>query len=433
MVAFFTPARVKSSSPWETIYIPSLFSTVGEIELSGNSTNARVSLLFAILAVSAFSLDGRFGSTGPAIKDWHALGELYRGRATKRLKCSLQDLSSGRPKKEKYKDILMALLSMVTICVVSGQMRHSAHYLRDIEEIINLYGLQKAIASNKVRMLHGIYLYLRVFTEHTCVVNEPSQGAVEVPRDSPSRPSSTWNQLLGLSPPFPDTNTPELGLILGQKAGGSALEDIYSIPQSLFELIFQTTQMAGEIQRLQNDGREQVTDHDSFAAKVKDLENNICGWGHQTHDGVYRPFCSTVRPRRECFPYHVVQAVHKALIIYFYRCVRDVNAAILQPYVQQTIQHLQEYDKQKKMSSDRSSNTCWPGFIAGCEALDPHLREEYAKWLERSGQSTGIQMFNVALEAVQKVWYARSFPGTQNAPWTRVLSRFSELRVLVLS
>lgn len=120
LVPFFTPARVESQSPWEAVYIPSVFSTVGEIMLAGDSGNAKVSLLFAIFAISAFSLDGLSSSTDkPVCQDWHALGELYRGRATKRLKRSLQDLSVNQPKKEKYKDILMALLSMVTISVSS--------------------------------------------------------------------------------------------------------------------------------------------------------------------------------------------------------------------------------------------------------------------------------------------------------------------------
>jgi hypothetical protein len=122
LVSFFTPARVASQSPWETMYIPSVFSTVGEIGLSGNSSNAKVSLLFAIFAISAFSLDGLSRSTDASGRqDWRALGEMYRERANRRLKRSLQDLSSVIGKKqEKYKDILMVLLSMVTICVSSS-------------------------------------------------------------------------------------------------------------------------------------------------------------------------------------------------------------------------------------------------------------------------------------------------------------------------
>ncbi|BDD58542.1 hypothetical protein MAP00_003810 [Monascus purpureus] len=434
LVPFFTPARVESQSPWEAVYIPSVFSTVGEIMLAGDSGNAKVSLLFAIFAISAFSLDGLSSSTDePVCQDWHALGELYRGRATKRLKRSLQDLSVNQPKKEKYKDILMALLSMVTICVVSGKMKNAAHYLWDIEKIISLHGVKKVTRSSKVRMLHSIYLYLRVLTERTCIDDQPSRSdAIEESRGLPiysssSTQLSSWDQLLGPCSPPPSANGLDSYGILHHVPCKSAFEEIYSVPQSLFKLILETTQMAGEVDQLQSLGRSKTTDYDAFAAKIKDLESNICNWEYHTtrHNLGY--------PLSEQFPFHLVQAVQKALLIYFYRCVRDVNAAILQQYVQQTIYHLLEYDKQKERYGDQSSNTCWPGFIAGCEALEPRLREQIARWLERSGQSTGIRMYTVALEAVQKVWQARSSPGMQSAPWTQVLEKYSDLRVLVLS
>ena len=121
MVAFFTPARTEVKSPWEAIYIPSLLSTVGEIGLAGDSGNAKVSLLFAVFAISAFSQNQSLTlNEGNEYQDWNYLGEMYREKASMRLKQSLRSLSSDKAKKEKYKDILMALLSMVTICVSFG-------------------------------------------------------------------------------------------------------------------------------------------------------------------------------------------------------------------------------------------------------------------------------------------------------------------------
>jgi hypothetical protein len=121
LVPRLTPAEVPYKSPWKTLYIPNILSTVGDIVLSGNGTNAKVSLVFATLAISAFNLDGldrsRSGENAIQTRDWSKLGRVYRERATKRLKSSLVVLSTTQTKKEKYKDILMALLSMITICV----------------------------------------------------------------------------------------------------------------------------------------------------------------------------------------------------------------------------------------------------------------------------------------------------------------------------
>jgi arginine metabolism regulation protein II len=77
--------------------------------------------MFSALAISAFNLDGLGssggGGSGSQTMDWGKLGQVYRERANRRLKSSLLVLSTAQTKKEKFKDILMALLSMITICV----------------------------------------------------------------------------------------------------------------------------------------------------------------------------------------------------------------------------------------------------------------------------------------------------------------------------
>lgn len=112
----YTPASADVKTPWEILYIPNVLSTLGEVALTGNSSDAKVSLLFAVLAISAFSLD-ILSSPEALSENWRALGDMYRQKATRRLQMTLRNLSKGLPKKEKYKNILMPLLSMVTICV----------------------------------------------------------------------------------------------------------------------------------------------------------------------------------------------------------------------------------------------------------------------------------------------------------------------------
>lgn len=318
--------------------------------------------------------------------------------------------------------------------VVSGKMRNAAHYLRDIEEIINLHGVRKVSRSSKVRMLHSIFLYLRALTKRTSIDECPvphSSGLKDLILSS-AQDFCKWDRLIGFSSSSPEAGSLNLDIALDPTPYKSMFEEIYSVPQSLFKLILQTTHVSVVVEKLQQSGRLPNVDHDAFSVEVKKLEARICTWEYGVQEDLgYSP--QTPLPGREVFPYHLVQAVHKALIVYFYRCVRDVNGAILQFYVQKIIYHLLEYDKNKERHKDRSANTCWPGFIAGCEALDPQLREQIGDWLERSGRSTGIRMFTVALEAVQKVWQARNLPGMQNAPWNQILEQFSELRVLVLS
>ncbi|KAF9893671.1 hypothetical protein FE257_009839 [Aspergillus nanangensis] len=431
MVPFHTPARVNRKTPWEILYIPNVLSTIGEIMLTGNSGNAKVALLFALFAVSAFSLDSlRTHGQHLEAKDWRCLGEIYREKATVRLKLSLRNLSIARSKKEKYKEILMPLLSMVTICVVSGDMKNATHYLQDLEKIISRHGIPKVRKSRKVQMLHSIYLYLRVLTESTNINNTSSSSSTGDDIVSCNR-IPPWDQLLRDSSHTYDLL--DLDFMQSLSPPRSPFEEIYSFPESLFKLILRTTQLAGDVEKLRIYQRARNTDHDAFASAVKDLENSICEWEYQQSPDPLAPDGSASLPSRETFPYHLVQAVHSALFIYFYRCVRDVNAVMLQPYVHQTIHHLLEYDKQKERHKDQSANTCWPGFIAGCEATQLQARRQVSEWLEQSARSSGIRMFTVALKAVRKVWNARSVSGDHNLPWGSILREFSDLRVLVLS
>ncbi|KAJ5197479.1 hypothetical protein N7449_007958 [Penicillium cf. viridicatum] len=317
MVTFFTPARVEAKSPWEAIYIPSLLSTVSEIGLAGDSSNAKVSLLFAVFAISAFSQSQSSSPAEQGYQDWNALGELYRERASRRLKQSLFNLSHEKAK-EKYKDILMALLSMVTICVVSGKMGNAAHYLRDIEEIINLHGVQKVSQSLKVRMLHSIYLYLPVVTERTCIESRSQPNIFENSLTlsiSSSQDISTWDRLIGFSSPLTE------GTLSLDTPSKSMFEEIYSVPQSLFKLILQTTHLSVLINKIQTSGTSHNIDHGPLSGQVKDLESRICTWEYEPPGNWHS--AHTPLPEREIFPYHFVQAMYKALIgLFLPQCQR---------------------------------------------------------------------------------------------------------------
>ncbi|KAL4808843.1 fungal-specific transcription factor domain-containing protein [Aspergillus unguis] len=423
---FYTPASVESKTPWEICYVPNVLSTLGEIALTGDSSDAKVSLLFAVFAISAFRL-GILGSRDPsATQDWYALGNMYRQRATRRLQKTLRHLSSGLPKKEKYKNILMPLLSMVTICTVSGEMNNAAHYLRDIGQIIALYGIPKVQKSRKVQMLHSIYVYLRVLTEGIHFGNQSLVAVSET--ESTQQTPANWDILLGEM--FSTYDTLNLDFLQCLAPPKSTFEQIYSIPDSLFKLILETTQLANEVEKL---GHRIDIGNDSFAKKVKEHEAKICDWDQYYKETTYPADPTGAPPLKDRFPYHLMQAIYTALIIYFYRAVRDVNVMTLQPFVQQTIFHIKEYDKHKERHKDRSADICWPAFIAGCEATTPESRQEITEWLEKSTISNGMLMFKVALEAIQKVWTARKCPKKQNIAWHTVMRESSDMRVLVLS
>ncbi|KAK7403728.1 hypothetical protein QQX98_010500 [Neonectria punicea] len=263
LVPYFSPARIRSKSPWEALHIPKVHETLGEVMVRGDAGNSKVSLLFAVLSASAFHLGILGPSPDEVTSSWRMIGESYRDRAKARLKMSLQILSSGQ-REEDYKDVLMALLSMVTICVVSGDMEEGYAYLRDIEHLIALYGVDKIRKSADARMLHSTFLYLRTLQASVGIFGGQAEarsinGHLNSPQDLESnlmladQKINLWSSLLRPDghievsnfateePPCPTCgiNTP-------------IFEQIYSMPESLFRLISRVTTLAQRKEQLRS-------------------------------------------------------------------------------------------------------------------------------------------------------------------------------------
>jgi hypothetical protein len=263
-------------------------------------------------------------------------------------------------------------------------MKIAAHYLSVIERIITRYGIPKVRKSRKVKMLHSIYLYLRILTRGAHIYDQSLASDPDESANPGARPSSqetTWDVLLEES--SHTTDTLNLSFMQNLAPVKTTFEQIYSLPESLFKLIFETTQLSSKIDKLRHQ-RPAHTDHDALSENVKTLENRICQWEYNYRESTQLPDpAGTQLPQKELFPYHLMHAIYTALIIYFYRAVRDVNPIALQHYVQQTIYHLRQYDKHKEERKDRSSDICWPAFIAGCEATSLHFRQQISDWLRK--------------------------------------------------
>lgn len=118
LVPALTPAQVYPKSPWQILHIPKVHETLGEVLVRGDAGNPRVALFFAVLSAAAYHVDalGPEESKEDSTIPWKVLGQRFRCRAKERLKSSFRSLSS-KGQMEDYTDMLLALLSMVTVCV----------------------------------------------------------------------------------------------------------------------------------------------------------------------------------------------------------------------------------------------------------------------------------------------------------------------------
>ncbi|KAH7129278.1 arginine metabolism regulation protein II [Dactylonectria macrodidyma] len=467
LVPYLSPARIHSKSPWEVLHIPKVYETLGEFMVTGDAGNSKVSLFFAVLGASAFHLDIISPSSDEGSLPWRIIGDRYRIQAKSRLKTCLQSLSSGK-KQEDYDDVLMALLSMVTLCVVSGDMEETYAYLRDIEHLIALYGVNEIRKSPGVRMLHSTFLYLRTLQASVGIFGSQTQATavtghlkgldnVETVENIfvlSDQNANLWSSLLpadgnfDVSAILTTTAAPPCHICGKNK---SIFERIYSLPEPLFQLISRVTTLAQSMEVLRRSQWASADpDHDFLSTDASQLETDICDWQNDISnpDGESSlPICSTCRSQEESdsghettnsrsrvsLLYHFREAMHAALLIYFYRCVRNVDTHILQQFVDKTFDHLTRYGEYKRKSNDPSSNLCWPGFIAGCEASNRDTREKISAWFSSETALTGIRMFEVAGQAVKQVWEARDLAKNRNLPWSKILMESSTLNQLVLS
>lgn len=455
VVELYTPALPLSESPWKVLYLPKILGCIGEIMLSGDGPHVMMCLLFSILATSAYGMQGHEEQESVQSTAWQDLGKSFALKAKARLKLALAQISAFPSSVLRYKDYLMALLSMVTIgvClplyhdgpvlttlqVFSGDMQEARCYLLDAQRFVSRFGVEQSARSRKARMLHSIYLYLRVLEESTDIELQEDQfakqpGAYYGPACIPPsdlRPS-IWADDLTLSP-----NDTRYGSLLPAGIQSACntdpiaiFEQIYSIPVSLFRLIAQATEVAREMEKIRKFGVSPETDVDFLWTEIKTLEQHICDWKNQYEE--YGSDQTDVSPR-EALLYHLAEAIHAALMIFFYRRVRDMHSRAIQHWVKQTADHLFTVERLKSQSGDRSANLCWPGFIAGCEATGTQMRQQWSQWFARSYRDSRIRMFDVARAAMEKIWTAKDTSGACDASWSEALRGATNTTRLVLS
>ncbi|KAH7159513.1 fungal-specific transcription factor domain-containing protein [Dactylonectria estremocensis] len=436
LVNSLTPMK-HDKPPWVLLHLKCALAAFSDLYMMGRSNDARVSVLLSVLSTSAFHLHHKLASIPGASDDLAVLGNQCFRLAKKRLQACLQK-RAGTSKVAKYKEMLMAFLNLVTACVFSGQMQEARYFILDAGRLINAYGIQKAQKSKKVIILHAIYVYMRVFEEcaHPCSNIRLASDAAN--STSSASEASCYASMWKHDPrkdmlfpqaikPGPETNT---SILPHDLEVASMLEKIYGIPQNLFHLLWQTTALGNEVSEVRYTSGLTA----EMSLRVKELDEAIMsfenpyllkgqGQAHEiTSSASSRQGGEEEEERRKALRFDLTEAIHSALIIYFYRHVCDVSLMVLQHFVEKTARSLFRYETQKQEYGDTSPGICWPAFIASCEASNVELREELSIWLLNNAQSSGIGMFSTAHDFVVEVWRAREAPGCENVHWKSVVT-----------
>jgi arginine metabolism regulation protein II len=118
----------------------------------------------------------------------------------------------------------------------------------------------------------------------------------------------------------------------------------------------------------------------------------------------------------------MIRATQSALLIYFYRQVRDVNPRILQPLVKEVKDHLLACEDYKTVHGIASSSLVWPGFVAAIEAHDENDFLDLSACLRGCGERSGLRNFDRAAAIAADMRYERLAMAQSCTPnWRDVL------------
>ena len=109
------------NDPWSSLVMPCAMTTMAELTIGGTASHARLALLNALLATSAFHLHA--SSKGITAEEWLVSGDGYIVAARRHLEGCLEETEvdvrgfGSVRKRSKYKEVLMAMLCLANAFV----------------------------------------------------------------------------------------------------------------------------------------------------------------------------------------------------------------------------------------------------------------------------------------------------------------------------
>lgn len=431
VIGALTPFR-HSKTPWHVLFLPYVRQCLAAMMLNEKLGHAGLCAFNGALALSALSLEGHSRS-----QTWFQEGVVYSQRARQHARVMLKT-AYDTPKTEKYKSILMALITLVHVSIFSDDRDETEVYLLEAEKFIRLRGMKRR-KSRKVRMLHHCYAFTRMFHEslsfssvnmtlrHQVRHAIESSGLVVSGSDVPVFRINGWHDW-----------TQEMNVLKSQEEeeNDMHLERPGIYPDSLYPEIFgmpaEWLLLLSQVIRLGNekDDAEQPQSGDplglrDFMDRAKAIERSI----NNLH--LSDQFINSFADERHIHPsvvQNMFEALRESLAIYFYRRIYNLESSLLQPRVQKASACLLRIQTMDAWLPYGSVGFIWPAFIAACEAEDQDTQLSLLQWFEHYAQKSGLPTFTNALEIVRRVWQERRDADGANTTWLDLVRRDQSLR-----
>lgn len=459
-----------TENPWKTIYFPRALMAIGELSALGSTSIAKNALLNALLAVSAFNLQSKFPKNSDPMKYYLNLGIRLRNQASlfvRKLLGSNTDTQSGIEfciNNEKYKDVLCAVMTMISVDLVWGTMQDTNFYIKWCGRVIVTKMLNKKKLSSKARILHRIFSSLKLIQDSTCLdfqnikdnfdlneidydVNGKKFDKFQYPSDSKNKidyivngGTGTGNNNNNNSNGSDRINKDTSPLFLDKKLINTKKNDenfatdaLYGLPNSLIVLFSETVQLL-RTKIYYEELSESLPNN--FEKRVEDLNSKLANWKldwklyEDSHDSQEsqesdlqnlqdldkdKKFFSTMHE----VTYHHILSFYHALTIYFNRLIKEIPSIEVQNKVEKTLKHLNSIQQLIAKGEAAIIPLFWQGFIAGCEALSTTLQMGFKKWGADIAQYLGS--YWGARQIMLEVWRRKRMKETRD-DWVSVIS-----------
>ena len=180
-------------------------------------------------------------------------------------------------------------------------------------------------------------------------------------------------------------------------------KQIYGIPETWLSLVSQTTRLANVMESFRIAQKSckgiNVEAWETLHRRSMLLENMICSLSLGRSRGGRIEDTDTSTATR-----HMFQALSAALVIFFYRRIRQVHPVVLGGEVNKVISSLNQFNTALPHEKLTGPGTAWPAFIAGCEAITESQREDIMQWLNEADSKCGFAAFRTAKDVMTELW-----------------------------
>lgn len=355
-----------TQNPYRSLYAAAAIEGA-QVRMSDQiATRAKMhsAIYHAILSSAAFHLWNR----DKLQTRYHNIGAKHRHYAIQSVQAAVDSSTPG----EDYKFWLMAILSLCTIGVISGDGDFKVH----LDAATKLRNSRKKwrLISGSTRQLNEIGAFLALLARTVSF-------------------EATLSPWLGIESDISHTDDMTI-------QSSSCYEYMYGITPAIAAMIQETCRLGEFVAQFE---RQQQPIPDDLLQACETLGDALLSWSLEnerissvvTSDDLMMTLFN-----------HQVKAWHCGALIYYYRRIQHYEPMDVRKEIQDIIEHLDAAEDVKSRSKSRRvrimAPITWPMFIASCDAIGPQ-RDSCKSWWHRVDHY-GITNISRQLDTVQQIW-----------------------------